>query len=162
MVPASQYADPREYPVAHAQHPTTRPRRRGPLVTVLVLALLAGAVVVWLTAFAAEPEEPLDDLDRHAGRESTVVYEITGDVDKADIRYSTYSDGDSTTEQEPAAALPWSKTLKVKGLLSAGTLTAMAGPTGGTVTCRILVDGVQRKTATATGPFALANCNSNG
>lgn len=150
--------------MAHAQHPTARPRRRGPLVAVLVsalLVLLAGAAV-WLTVFAAEPEEPLDDLDRHAGRESTVVYEITGDAGKADIRYSTYSDGDSTTEQEQAAALPWSKTLKVEGLLSAGTLTAMAGPTGGTVTCRILVDGVQRKTATATGPFALANCNSNG
>ena len=160
MVPASHIADPREHTVA--QHrPTARPRRRGPLVAVLVFALLGGAAAWWFTAAEGEPE-PLDDLDRHAGRESTVAYEITGDARTADIRYSTYSDGDSATEQQQAASLPWSKTLRVKGFFSGGTLTAMAGADGGTVTCRITVDGVEKKTATATGPFALANCNSNG
>jgi hypothetical protein len=126
---------------------------------VVALALLGGTA--WLALSTGEPE-PLDDLARHAGRESTVVYEVAGDAGTADVRYSTYSDGDHATEQEQAAALPWSKTLRVEGLLSAGTLTAMAGADGGTVTCRITVDGVERGTATATGPFALANCNSNG
>ncbi|MFI9813233.1 MmpS family transport accessory protein [Saccharothrix variisporea] len=145
--------------MAHAQHPT-RPRRRWTvLVVVVAVGLLAGSA--WLALFPDEPE-PLDDLDRHAAGESTVVYEITGDAKTADVRYSTYSDGDSATEQERAAVLPWSKVVKAKGVLSAGTLTAMAGADGGTVTCRITVDGVERKTASATGPFALADCNSNG
>ncbi|QTR01360.1 DUF4190 domain-containing protein, partial [Saccharothrix algeriensis] len=62
-------------------------------------------------------------------------------------------------DQEEAAELPWTRELTVKGFLSGGTVTALAGAEGGTVTCRITVDGVEKKTATATGPSALATCS---
>ncbi|MBW4715928.1 MmpS family transport accessory protein [Saccharothrix obliqua] len=117
--------------------------------------------IVWLAAFgkaASDTKDTLDDLSRQANKESKVVYEITGDAKRATITFTTYSEGNSTNNQEEVDKLPWTKELTVKGLLSGGSVAAMTGADGGSVTCKITVDGVERKTATATGPGAVATC----
>ncbi|GAA1334170.1 hypothetical protein GCM10009660_11310 [Catellatospora bangladeshensis] len=140
-----------------------RAANKGLAVAGVVLSA-AGLVVcvLWLVFFgraASEAAETLDDLERAAHKESRVVYEVTGDSPRTTITHTTYSDGGSATDQEEAAELPWTRELTVKGFLSGGTVTALAGAEGGTVTCRITVDGVEKKTATATGPSALATCS---
>ncbi|GAA1279806.1 MmpS family transport accessory protein [Saccharothrix xinjiangensis] len=119
--------------------------------------------VLWAAVFtkaASDVSTALDDLDAQANKEAVLVYEITGDVPSASITYSTHGDGGSAMNQEEATTLPWTKELTVKGLFSGGTLSASTGAEGGTVTCRITVDGVEKKTATASGPFSMASCSN--
>ncbi|MFT7836376.1 MmpS family transport accessory protein [Saccharothrix sp. BKS2] len=123
----------------------------------LVICVLWAAV---FTKAASDASTALDDLEAQANREAVLVYEISGDAPGASITFSTYSDGGSAVNQEEAATLPWTKEFTVKGLFSGGTLSASTGAEGGTVTCRITVDGVEKKTATASGPFALASCSN--
>lgn len=135
---------------------------KGLAVTGVALSALGLVVcVLGLTAFGKpDGKEPMDDLERQANKESKVVYEISGDAKSAAITFTTYSDGGSTSNKENATKLPWTKELTVKGFLSGGSLAAMAGPDGGTVTCKITVDGVEKKTASATGPGAMATCSN--
>ncbi|KAA2264943.1 DUF4190 domain-containing protein [Solihabitans fulvus] len=110
--------------------------------------------ILWVVAFG----KAADDLNKAANSEATVVYEVTGDAKDASITYSSFDNGAASTNQEQAATLPWKKELKTKGILKGGSVTALAGPDGGTVSCKVTIDGVEKKTATATGPAAMASC----
>ncbi|MBB5954813.1 hypothetical protein FHS29_001383 [Saccharothrix tamanrassetensis] len=141
-----------------------RATNRGIAIAGVVLSAVGLVIcVLWVAVFgkaASDAATTLDDLEREANKESKVVYQISGDAPKTNVTYTTYSDGGSATNKEDTTTLPWTKELTVKGFLSGGSLTAMAGAEGGTVTCKITVDGVERKTATATGPFAMAACSN--
>lgn len=110
--------------------------------------------ILWAAAFG----KAANDINEEANRKATVVYEVTGDATNVTISYTTFGGGDMTTNQETAAALPWNKTMDVTGLGKGGSLTVMAGTDGGTVTCKVTIDGKQAKTGTAVGPGAIASC----
>lgn len=57
------------------------------------------------------------------------------------------------------ATLPWTKQVETTGTFKGGSLIITAGPDGGTVTCKVIVDGKEAKTATASGPFSTASCS---
>lgn len=105
-------------------------------------ALIGGAIV--------EAEKPV-----------SVHYEITGDAADADIHYSTWSDGAMTSSSEKATTLPWVKDFTAKGFGKGGTLTVSTGLDGGTVTCKVVIDGkeAEARTATASGQLAHAVCS---
>lgn len=110
--------------------------------------------VLWTLFFGAVANE----VDKQADKEQVVVYEVSGDSAGANVTYSTFSDGGSATSQETLTSLPWRKELTVKGLVSGGTLTVTAGQDGGSVACKITVDGVEKKSATGSGAFSSAIC----
>lgn len=122
----------------------------------LVVCILWAAV---FTKAASDTAGALDELQTEANKESVLVYEVTGDAPTASVNFSTFGDGGSATNTEDVTSLPWSKQVSVKGIFSGGTLTVTTGADGGTVTCKITVDGVEKKTATGTGPYALASCS---
>ncbi|WP_158844956.1 MmpS family transport accessory protein [Saccharothrix deserti] len=118
--------------------------------------------ILWAAVFgkaASEASDALDNLEAGAGRESVLVYEVTSDAPVATVSYTTFSDSGSATSDEELTSFPWTKEFKVEGFLSGGTLTVMTGAEGGTVTCKITVDGVEKKTATGTGEYATVNCS---
>lgn len=130
------------------------------------VALSAAGLVVcvaWVAVFgraSSDAENALDDLQAQADRGSVLRYEVTGDAPGATVSYSTFGDGGSaTTAEEEVAALPWTKEFTVMGTLHGGTLDVTTGADGGTVTCEVTVDGEARKTATASGPNAVATCS---
>ncbi|HEV8556834.1 MAG TPA: DUF4190 domain-containing protein [Actinophytocola sp.] len=127
---------------------------RGLAIAGLVCSAVGLAIcILWAVAFG----KAANDIRNESNREATIRYEVTGNTPGATITYSTW--GDTLTQnQETAATLPWTKELKVKGLLKGGTLTVTAPPTGGTISCKVTIDGNETKTATATGPFATASC----
>ncbi|MEU4802185.1 MmpS family transport accessory protein [Actinosynnema sp. NPDC023587] len=136
---------------------------RGLAIAGVVLSA-AGLVVcvLWVAVFGnALNDDPqsMNDLKGQAGKESRVVYEITGSAARASATFTTYSGGDSSSNKEEITKLPWTKEVTVTGLLSGAGLSAMTGPEGGSVTCKISVDGVEKKTVTATGASAVAACN---
>jgi hypothetical protein len=133
-----------------------RATNKGLAIAGLVLSVI-GLVICILQA--AIWGKAIDDVQDEANRESVIVYEVSGDAATADITYATYSD-DGTTNQESVTTLPWSKEVKAKGLVKEGQLIVSTGAEGGTVTCKIMVDGKEVDTATATGEFAIATCDS--
>lgn len=120
-----------------------------------VVLSVAGLVlcVVWANAFG----QAVKDVQEESARVVTVHYEVTGDAKGVSVTYSTYGDS-STLNQETAVNLPWSKDVQTSGLVKGGSLTATAGSEGGTVVCKVVIDGKEAKTATASGQFATASC----
>ncbi|GAA3841213.1 hypothetical protein GCM10022243_04500 [Saccharothrix violaceirubra] len=113
--------------------------------------LMAGAAVLVVTGLAAvastsAPEEP-----------SVVVYEVTGEAKSAVVVYSTFTE--AGTAREELTSFPWRKELTVHDEVRDGVLSVQMGAGGGSVACEVGVDGVERRSATATGPFTSALCD---
>lgn len=132
-----------------------RATNKGLAIAGLVVSVIGLVVcVVWAAAFG----KAVDDLENEANRSAVVTYDVSGDAANVSITYSTFGDT-LTTNQETAAALPWTKEVSTTGLVKGGSLIVSTGAEGGTVTCKVTVDGKEAKTATATGTFASASCD---
>ena len=110
--------------------------------------------IVWVVVIS----KAASDVNKQATAVATVHYEVTGDAKNVTINYTTYGDSISSS-QESAATLPWTKDLQEKGLVKGGSLTVIAGANGGTVACKVVVDGKPVKSGSASGPFATASCS---
>ena len=134
-----------------------RATNKGLAITGLVVSIVGlGVCIVWAVVFG----KAVDEIQDEANREAVIVYEVTGDAANVDVTYVTYSDTNANDQQETVATLPWSKEVRTKGLVKEGQLIATTGETGGSVTCRITVDGKEVAKKTATGAFAMADCDS--
>lgn len=122
-----------------------------------IVTSIVGLIVciVWVVVF----NKAVDDVREEVNKPVTVTYEVTGDAPNVSIDYTTF--GDKTTgETEEAATLPWTKEVQTKGVLTGGSLIVTTGEEGGSATCKVTVDGNVAKTATARGPFAIADCTA--
>jgi heme/copper-type cytochrome/quinol oxidase subunit 2 len=128
---------------------------KGLSIAGLVLSILGIGVCVFWTVVV---NQAVDEVEQEANREVTITYEVTGDAPAVDVDYTTYGGDDVTTATEAGVPLPWSKEVTTSGLLKGGSLIVTTGEQGGSVTCRVLVDGEEAATGTATGPFAVADC----
>ncbi len=127
-----------------------RATNNGLSIAGLVVSVIGLVIcIIWVVAF----NEAVED----ATGESTITYEVSGDVASADVDYSTYGD-EITSNQETVTTLPWTKEMKTEGFAKGGSLVVMADEVGGTVTCRVLIDGKETATNTASGSFAIATC----
>jgi hypothetical protein len=124
----------------------------GLAVSIIGLIVCILWAVVWKAAS--------DEVTEEANREAVIVYEVTGDAANVDVTYSVFNEDDFSTKDETVATLPWTKEVKTKGYVKEGQLIVTTGEAGGTVTCKITVDGKEVETATATGPFEMATCDS--
>lgn len=132
-----------------------RAGNRGLAVAGLVLSLVGLLIcVLWAVAW----DNAVDEVKEEAAREIVVVYEVSGTATGVDVTYTTFGDT-LTTDQETAATLPWTKEVTTSGLLKGGSLMVMTAESGGEVTCTVTVDGEKTRTATASGPFAIATCD---
>ncbi|SFO35918.1 DUF4190 domain-containing protein [Amycolatopsis rubida] len=129
---------------------------KGLSIAGLVLSVIGLVIaIVWATAFT----KAANDVNTEANRSVTVHYEVTGTAKDASITYTTFGDGSTSTNQEKPKSLPWSKDLSTKGLFKGGSLAVTTGTEGGEVTCKVVVDGKETKTAKASGNFATASCD---
>jgi hypothetical protein len=124
----------------------------GLVVSVVGLAICILWAAVWKSA--------ADDVNEEANREAVIVYEITGDAPNVDVTYTTFSNENADTKDEKVATLPWSKEVKTKGFVKEGQVIVTTGEQGGSVTCKITVDGKEIESNTASGPFEMATCDS--
>lgn len=131
-----------------------RATNKGLSIAGLVVSVVGLAIcIIWVAAF----NKAVDDLNEEANRESTITYEVSGDATSVDVDYSTYGDS-VTSNKETVTTLPWSKEVNTTGFMKGGSLLVMADEVGGTVTCRVLIDGTEATTNTASGPHAVATC----
>lgn len=128
---------------------------RGLAIAGAVLSVI-GLVICIL--YAAVFTKAVSDVNQQQNAVSTITYEVTGDAKGATVTYSSFDGSGSAMNQETASQLPWHKDIQAKGLFSGGSLVVSAGSDGGTVACKVTVNGKESKTATASGPFATATC----
>jgi hypothetical protein len=134
-----------------------RATNKGLAITGLVVSIIGLVIcIVW----AVIVKDAVDEVNEEANREAVIVYEITGDATGVSVTYSTFNEDDYSTKDEEVATLPWSKEVRTKGYVKEGQVIVTTGEAGGTVTCTITVDGEEIETATATGPFQMATCDS--
>jgi len=145
-------------------------RTRGTSIAGLILSavglILSIIMVVVYSAIFFAASKAVDDSNKAAATEHTVVYTVTGDSTDSSITWSTYTDGDSGSEQASGAKLPWTKEVTVKGSseglnFNSFTVTASNGTTGGEIACEIKVDGKVVSTKSATGEYASATCSGS-
>ncbi|MEV4052396.1 MmpS family transport accessory protein [Amycolatopsis sp. NPDC049688] len=128
---------------------------KGLAIAGAVVSLLALVVsILWLVVIG----KAISDVNEQATQHHTIVYEVSGDAKAADIDYSTFDRNTILINTEASAPVPWTKTVEATGFLAGAQFTATTGPDGGSVTCKVVVDGKEAKTATAAGPSAVASC----
>lgn len=128
---------------------------KGLAIAGVILSLLALVVsILWLVVIG----KVVNDVNEQATQHHTIVYEVSGDAKAADIDYSTFDRTTILITTEAGAAVPWTKTVEATGFLAGAQFTATAGPDGGSVSCKVTVDGKVAKAATAAGPGAVAGC----
>jgi hypothetical protein len=128
---------------------------RGLAITGAVLSVIGLVICILYAAVFTATVKTVNDQQSAV---STVTYEVTGDAKGATVTYSSFDGNGVSSNQETPGQLPWHKDLQVKGLFSGGSLAVTAGADGGSVACKVTVNGKAAKTATASGPFATASC----
>lgn len=121
-------------------------------IVVIIIAVVASCM--------AGVGKAVNDYDKEQKTEHTVVYEVSGDAGTAQsITWSTADNGG--TSQAADVAVPWTKEVKATGSWSFFSLTASTPMAGGSLTCKITVDGNVVSENTASGQMAWANCSGN-
>lgn len=145
-------------PVPPAGWQPPQPKKKHTIRNVfLVLTAVALLGIGGCVAFAGGVA---NEIDKQSNETHTVIYKVAGTSKAASLTYTT--DGSTTTEQVAQAALPWTKTLQIKGGI-VPVYQVMAQNLGaGTVVCSIEVDGKVVKTATGAGQAAIASCDHTG
>lgn len=137
--------------------PPPPPARRKRKAWPWVLGVIGVLMVVMFGSCMAAVNDAVED----AKKPVTITYEVTGDAPKVTIMYTTYSGGGWSSNTEDVTTLPagpWTKTAEAEGFSAGGSLIVSTGMEGGTVTCKVTIDGKEAKTATATGQIASASC----
>ena len=126
------------------------PRRRR--VWLWVLGGFVLVVVLGIGGYVAFVHRVANNVQEESKYAVDVTYRVEGSGSSVAI---TYTVGKAHTAKDSAARLPWSKDVSTGGVVF---LTATNDQSGGTITCRILVNGEQISELTATGPLARASC----
>jgi hypothetical protein len=134
----------------------------------VILSLIMSIVYTVLIALSASTAAATGYASQSAGAPvggsgtmHKVVYSMTGDDRAAVIAYYTVSGGQSGQTTVQDQALPWSKTVTVRGTLtSRSSVLSVVGQNAGTgkIACSITVDGEVVATQTGEGKSSTAQC----
>jgi hypothetical protein len=118
------------------------------------------ATIIWTVAIGTAVNDAVNNPH-------TVVYNVTGTIARADVSY--YSSDTSNHDQQRStdnAPLPWSKTITVKGDLSAFEVTANTHvglhSKSGRLSCSLSVDGKVVSQDSSNGDGAFVSCDGTG
>jgi hypothetical protein len=133
-----------------------RATNKGLALAGVILSVIGLVVcILWVAVFG----KAASDVSKQANEVATISYDAGGSSKGAIVTYSTFSSAGSS-EGQVTTNLPWHKDVSTTGLGKSGILTVTAGLDGGTVTCKVTVNGAVQKTATASGPGASATCSN--
>lgn len=131
---------------------------KGMAITGLIVSVLGlAACIVWavITAQAiGEARDKVNDLKKEWETPIKVEYELSGTAKDVDVDYGEVLN----PKKETVPSLPWKGSAEVKGIIKGGTLMATIGEKGGSLTCKIIVDGKVVDTKTANGAFKVLTC----
>jgi hypothetical protein len=125
------------------------------------LALAALECVVGIAGYAVLAAPAPTPAQRSTSAQDTTSYYAGGNARGATVEFSSSL---SMLNDDPGSqlevTLPWHQDVQGDDPSDTGDFAVIAGPSGGTVTCVVIVDGKVVTTASATGGGAIANCDS--
>lgn len=126
-----------------------------PVLVIIAVVVGVSTVSQLREVFGADPVlvTPAGSDKAESFNPKVVTYEVSGTGTTGLINYV---DLDGIPQRVQGAALPWSLTLSTT--VPAVSANILAQSDGGTVTCRILVDGELKEEHTATGVNAQTFC----
>lgn len=134
----------------------------GTVLSALAVILSIVMAVVYTGLFFSAVDQSVKQVNEENNTPVSVVYDVTGASADATVTYSSYSNGNSGTEQASGQALPFTKTVTGTKGWSGYTLTATNGLNdAGDISCKITVDGSVVAEQTSTGKFATVTCSSS-
>ena len=142
--------------VACRSHSLTQgePMKKILLGVVIALVLIIGGCIALVGGVASEVSKGIEEAE---AREYAVLYEVTGTAKRALVTYSSTTSGDIA--QDSAARIPWKKRLTMGGdVIPTFTLTAQNSG-GGTIGCKVTVDGEVIAENRSRGRFAVVSCD---
>jgi hypothetical protein len=134
-----------------------RATNKGLAITGLVVSIVGLVVcILWTVVW----NQAVDEVDDVVNGEAKVVYEITGDATDVQLSYVEFSgDNNFANKEEAVATLPWTKEYTTTNLVKEGaTIAAVTGVNGGSVTCKITINGEVVEEETASGVAAAVTC----
>ncbi|MGW8063994.1 MmpS family transport accessory protein [Streptomyces ziwulingensis] len=136
---------------------------------IVVSGLVAGGLVLGLGACSDVAEEAaervenevVEEVDRQIDEEYEVTYEVTGD--KADSIDFNAGGGDATDpklETVTGPELPWSRTVKLRGIEAPTVMPMSVDVDGGSgeLSCKIVYKGKTLVEKSGSGAVSMAGC----
>lgn len=123
-------------------------------LTIVALTALAATAIACGSGSSDTAGPGAQDKAAAAGAK-TVVLEVTG-AKSADITYGLGAD----QSQDQGAKVPWKKELKSSDALLIATVVAQ-NKGGGTIACKITVDGKVVKENKSTGQYSVVTCSNS-
>lgn len=134
----------------------------GTVLSAVAVILSIVMAVAYTGLFFHAVDQSVQQVNEENNTPVSVVYDVTGASADATVTYSSYSNGNSGTEQASGQALPFTKTVTGTKGWSGYTLTATNGLNdAGDISCKITVDGSVVAEQTSTGKFATVTCSSS-
>ncbi|MEV0299348.1 MmpS family transport accessory protein [Nocardia sp. NPDC050710] len=161
---ASKQLWPGQLPDAGPPDPNRRMslRDRPSVAVVIGCVLLVGIGVLTMgvgyAAYSAGARELAAPVEIRTGT-ATVLYEVTATAGSA--HSIAYVGGDNSLQMEVAVVLPWSKRVVNTAATPITGLNVQRNGFGD-ITCRITVNGRIKAEQTASGLYAVVNCNASG
>lgn len=121
------------------------------------VALIASALLLAIPLAACETST-LGESGGFGGDGEThaVTYEVTGSATAIDV---TYENENGDVSQEGPMVVPWRRTVNVEDGAYV-YISAQNQDETGAVTCRVLVDGVEKEANTSSGAYTI--CTASG
>ncbi|MFF4317980.1 MmpS family transport accessory protein [Streptomyces sp. NPDC001568] len=123
--------------------------------SLLAVTLLLGATA----CSAADAVDAVDTVDKVVDEPYEVTYEVTGKgVDSIEFAAGGGTASAPKTETASAPALPWTKTVTLRGIMPASVVPVAVDVTGGQVTCKITYKGKVIAEQTGQGLVTAGGC----
>ncbi|MFV0128212.1 MmpS family transport accessory protein [Streptomyces sp. HMX112] len=124
----------------------------------VVSVLAAGGLAFGLGACSVA-EEAAKQAEKEVNEPYEVTYEITGKgIDSIDYHTDNGGAAKPKVETVRKPTLPWTKTVKLRGLLPPGVIPVAADPDGVEMTCKIIYKGEVIEESSAKGMAAATGC----
>jgi hypothetical protein len=137
-------------------------KKKGPAIAgTIISAIAAITTILMIVVYTAVFFASVGTAVQESTTPVSVAYDVTGGT-ASSITYSTYTNGQSGTEQATNQTLPFTKTVTGTKGWSSYSLTAQNSNEDTDITCAISVDGKQVATQTSHGAYALVTCSSTG
>ncbi|MFI9581053.1 MmpS family transport accessory protein [Streptomyces sp. NPDC052236] len=124
-----------------------------------IRAAVCAVAVAGLTLGLSACSEAVDAVDKATNATYEVTYEVSGKgVDSIDFHSGGGSATNPTIETVQKPALPWTKTVTLRGIMPPAVMPLAADLTGSEVSCKITYKGKVIKEESGEGLAAAAGC----
>lgn len=128
-------------------------------VRAAVTTLAAVGLALGLGACSEVEQEAVDQVDKAVNETYEVTYEVTGkNVDTIDFHGGKGKAMEPKIETVEKPALPWKKTVTLRGIMPPAVMPVAVDPAGAELTCKIIYKGEVIKEETAEGVATAGGC----